>query len=356
MRGVWKGRNRGGISSAEPGGGKTQRWGPTSRRAIFVEETYRGVGGWGKTKKLHSPETGKRIYRRRPSSEWRRVEIPEQRIVSEESWNRTHERLTLVQELFGLREGKGRGRGAASPYVFTGLLVCSECGGSIPIVSGRCRKREDSRYGCSRHAQRGDSVCKNALLVRRLELERQLLAGLEERVWHPEVVDYTLTRFEEQLGKAHAARGQGNSDLRRQATDLERSIANQLRGLSDGYSVAITEEIAKLEGQLATVRERIKASNPSTLKLQMRDTPRLVETRLRNLSALWDGEPRIVREEIAKHVQNITLKPVCRTYIATGIWDWLGVLGGAAAIGVPRARPVHNSPSPSIAFQIYGAA
>jgi len=36
------------------------------------------------------------------------------------------------------------------------------------------------------------------------------------------------------------------------------------------------------------------------------------------LSVLWDGEARIAREEIAKHVQKITLKPVFRTYVATG--------------------------------------
>ena len=87
--------------------------------------------------------------------------------------------------LFPTRKGKRRGRAAASPYLFTGLLFCAECGGSITIVSGRCRKREDSRYGCSMHAQRGDSVCKNSLLIRRQELERQLLAGLQERVLHP---------------------------------------------------------------------------------------------------------------------------------------------------------------------------
>ena len=50
------------------------------------------------------------------------------------------------------------------------------------------------------------------------------------------------------------------------------------------------------------------------------------------------GEPRLAREEIAKHVQKITLKPVLRTYVATGIWDWLGVLGGAATMVVPGAR------------------
>jgi len=128
-----------------------------------------------------------------------------------------------------------------------------------------------------RHAQRGDSVCRNALLIRRMDLERQLLAGLEERVLHPDVVDYTLSQFEEQLGKTLSARSQGNADLHRQAGDLDRNLANQLRGLSDGYSPAITMEIAKLEGQLAAVRARIKSSSPAILKSQMRDTRRFVE-------------------------------------------------------------------------------
>jgi len=40
------------------------------------------------------------------------------------------------------------------------------------------------------------------------------------------------------------------------------------------------------------------------------------------------------REEIAKHVGKITLKPMLRMYIAIGVWDWLGVLGTAGAIVV----------------------
>jgi len=42
----------------------------------------------------------------------------------------------------------------------------------------------------------------------------------------------------------------------------------------------------------------------------MHDTRNFVQTRLQNLGALWEGEPRIAREEIAKHVQKITLKPM----------------------------------------------
>jgi hypothetical protein len=50
----------------------------------------------------------------------------------------------------------------------------------------------------------------------RQDLERQLLASLEARVLHPEVVAYTLRRFEEELEKALATRSQGDADLRRQ--------------------------------------------------------------------------------------------------------------------------------------------
>ena len=175
-------------------------------------------------------------------------------------------------------------------------------------------------------------------MVRRPDLERQLLAGLQERVLHPAVVDYTLKRFEEELGKALTSRSQGDSDLRRQTAELERGIANQLHALNDGYSPAITKELARLESQLESVRDRMQVSDPLRVKLQLRDTRRFVTSRLRDLSALWGGEPRIAREEIAKHVQKIRLKPMLRTYIATGTWDWLGVLGGAAAMVVPGAR------------------
>src|SRR6266480_5069895 len=224
-----------------------------------------------------------------------------------------------------------------------------EAGWDPFIAAGRCRKRADSRYGCSMHAQRGESVCKNGLLVRRLDLERQLLAGLQERVLHPEVIEYTLNRFEEQLAKTVAARRQGDADLRRQAAELERCIANQLRGLSDGYSPAITEEIANLERQLATVREQLRASDPPAVKLQMRDARRFIEHRLRSLDALWEGDPRVAREEIAKHVQRITLRPMLRTYVATGVWDWLRGLEPAATMVVPGARHerIATSASPS---------
>ena len=311
--------NRDGIASPQPRPGRPQSWAQSSVRHILLNERYRGVVVWGKTKKIRSPE-GKRVQRRKPESEWRRREIPEQRIVSDELWKRAHERWELVKQLYGVHPGKRRGRAASSPYIFSGLLYCSECGGSITIVSGNCKKRGDSRYGCSMHAQRGNAVCKNNLLIRRKDLERQMLAGLQERVLHPDVVAYTLKRFEEELAKKLASRNQGSADIR----ELERKAANLTRSLADGYSPSIRAELAQVERQLAGARARLKVSDPQSVNLQVRDTRKFVESRLSDLSALWEGEPRLAREGIAKHVQKIILKPTHRTYVASGIWDWLG--------------------------------
>ena len=128
--------------------------------------------------------------------------------------------MQIAQRLYGFESTTGErrkrsGRAAGSPHIFTGLLVCSECGGSITIVSGSWKKREE-RYGCSMHAYRGGSQCGNALLMKKSVLEQRLLMGLQERVLHPDVVRYTLRRFEEELGRI-AKREEDSGLARRKA-------------------------------------------------------------------------------------------------------------------------------------------
>jgi len=56
----------------------------------------------------------------------------------------------------------------------------------------------------------------------------------------------------------------------------------------------------------------------------MRDTRKFVESRLSNLQELFSAEAVVIRAEIAKHVQKITLTPEGCMYIASGSWDLLG--------------------------------
>jgi hypothetical protein len=184
------------------------------------------------------------------------------------------------------------------------------------------------------HSSRGGKVCSNSLLVARRALEEQLLAGLQQRVLHPDVVAYTLRRFEEELTKVLRSNRSDLDARRRHSQTIERKIANLTRALSDGYSPAITNELPQLERQLADAAGRLADSEPTAIERRMRNTRRFVESRLADLQTLFGAEAVAIRAEIAKHVQKITLTPEGRTYVASGTRDLLGV----AAWMVPGAR------------------
>lgn len=79
----------------------------------------------------------------------------------------------------------------------------------------------------------------------------------------------------------------------------------------------------------------------------MRDTRRFIEHRLRNLSTLWEGEPRIAREAIAKHVQKIISQTSgWRVYSygdlgLAGSTGQRGYYGGAGGGNWTERLPVH---------------
>ncbi len=181
----------------------SRSWCPSSIRTILRNDRYRGRVIWGKTVKVRA-KSGKRIYKRTPPDKWVVRELAEQRIVSEDLWKSVQNRTERVKQVYGEigRKGGMQGRSVSSPYLFSGLLKCSECGANISVVSGRWRWRSDVVYGCPQNTFRGPSVCTNSVRVFRRALESRLLDGLQEQIMRPEVVDYVLERFEAELVKA----------------------------------------------------------------------------------------------------------------------------------------------------------
>jgi site-specific DNA recombinase len=321
--------NADGILSPQPQRGRIQHsWCPSSVRTILYNERYRGHVVWGKTKKIRSPKTGKRIYERLPKSEWKVREIAEQRIVSDELWNAVCERRRLVHQLYSAdsaRPGIMRARAVGSPYVFSGLLQCAECGGSITVVSGCWAKRQDVRYGCSMNSSRGRHACKNNLLISRRDLEQQLLAGRQAKVLHPDVVEYTVQRCVEAIerqAKLHA--GEAGQLLRRRAV-LEREVQRLTDAIALGRNAQpLLDAIAARQSELAGISAKLANAQLSSVQLRVRDLRRFVEERMRELRSVMNADPVCIRAEIAKHVRKITLRRESGSYTATGTWDFLG--------------------------------
>ena len=181
----------------------SQSWCGSTVRVILHNTRYVGQVVWGRNHKVQDPTTGRRVARpREGETPIRGADAPHPRIISDELWLAVQSRQELVKALYhdsGKRAALLRSKAMNVRYLFSGILKCKTCGSNMQIISGRGRNHNNQVYGCPLNFGRGDSVCSNRARVRRGRLERQPLAGLQEKVLREEVIDYVLNRFESQL-------------------------------------------------------------------------------------------------------------------------------------------------------------
>ena len=141
--------------------------------------------------------------------------------MAEELWNAAHAQIRRVNEKLGRARLGGLQRTEQSrQYLFSGLLVCGECGSRMVIISGR-GKRGYVKYGCPSHRYRG--VCANRLTMRQDRLEEQMLGAIETRILTPEMIPYTVQRFTQELEKRL-------SEMRKQAGQSSPALSTKTRG------------------------------------------------------------------------------------------------------------------------------
>ena len=125
-------------------------WGPSTiygnwRRGtgILNNELYIGRLVWNCLRYIKDPDTGKRVSRLNPQSEWIVQGVPELRIVEDELWSRVkdkHKAVRIARK--PLQDGNTLGARKRPPYLFSGLIKCGACGGGCSMISA-------THYGCS---------------------------------------------------------------------------------------------------------------------------------------------------------------------------------------------------------------
>ena len=321
--------NAEGVTAPQPQKGRFSRsWCVSSVRHILLNNRYTGKAIWNTRRKVRVPETGKRVFRPRPQSEWVTAEVPHLRIVSDELAFAVKRRLETVKIMFG-REGSGLTVGPKR-YLFSGLLRCALCGGSIALVSGRGRHGAD-RYGCSLHHQRGDSVCTNHCLVRRDELEESLLRGLRDSVLRTEVVDYIVVQMERALRERFDRLETELQRMRERKRQVELEIARLVQAIADGQpSQSLMTAIGERERELSAITDRLLEPRPGSLRATLEELRTFALSRLtsiRHLIAHPDSVDQ-ARAVLAKHFGQFTLEPAMRdgkpSYVAHGRVDFFG--------------------------------
>lgn len=218
------------------------------RLGLLHNELYIGREVWNRRQWIKDPDTGKRRYVERPAAEWRVREVPELRIVDAPTWEAVRRRIAANQ---GLRSRSGRG--AAPRTLFGGLLRCAACGGPMTAIDAR-------RYGCAAHRDRGPAVCAASTTVRRVDLDRRLLADLRAELLEPATLREVRQAVRQALAAHQQAARAGQDDERARLQALEGEIARLVDAVAQlGLSEALRARLGAAEAERDALASRAAA-------------------------------------------------------------------------------------------------
>src|SRR3546814_19290041 len=128
------------------------------------------------------PDTGRRVSRLNPQSEWIVQEVPELRVVDDALWDCAKQRQTELAKRYGASIKSVRAHHAnrlrgmhRKRHLLSGLLTCGACGGSYAILV-------KDRYGCSTHYRR--RACTHGHTIRREPGRPSWRARVCQAGWH----------------------------------------------------------------------------------------------------------------------------------------------------------------------------
>jgi site-specific DNA recombinase len=230
-----------------PQGGE---WGPSTIHGnpkrgtgILNNELYIGKLVWNRLRYIKDPDTGKRVSRPNPESEWVIQDVPKLRIVDKYIWEAVRERQqklandpasgTSANFLCDRRRPK---------HLFTGLIKCGCCGGGYSMISKHL-------LGCTNARNKG--TCDNWINIRRDTLEASVLNGLDKHLMEPELFKDFCEEFTREVNKARmdarVSIGAAGAEIRKIDRELEKILDLYLK---DALTVDMVKERgAKLEAR-----------------------------------------------------------------------------------------------------------
>src|SRR5258706_10912021 len=244
---IAKNLNRQGI--AGPHGGP---WSPSTiygnakrGTGILNNELYIGRLVWNRLRYVKNPDTGKRVSRLNPATEWMRKAVPGLRIVCDERWADAKQRQENSRHAV---RTAGNPAGARRPqYLFSSLTKCGVCGAGF-IMTGK------HRLGC--FGARDQGRCDNHLTIRRDEIETRVLAALQEKLLRQDLFEEFCDEFTREMNRLRMEHRANLSTAEREIERIEVRRKKLIGMVMDGVPAAEVKDemIAN-----AARREELKA-------------------------------------------------------------------------------------------------
>jgi site-specific DNA recombinase len=184
---------------APRGGGASGTWKRGAVLRLLTNERYTGKQIWGQRQTVRKPGSRKVVARPVVREQQVVADRPDLRIISDALWSKAQARRHANRVANEQRRQAGgnliSGRVGAlhGKALFTGVMRCRVCGGSISIVNSRTVNGVVySYYGCYDAHRNGVAGCSNRATARAEHADPLLLSRIQSELTRPETVDYIM--------------------------------------------------------------------------------------------------------------------------------------------------------------------
>jgi site-specific DNA recombinase len=254
--------NAEGISASRGGTWcMTAIYGDTKRGiGILANPIYVGRQVWNRSRWEKHPDTGRRIRKERPESEWVTSELPELAIVDDATWRAVQARLGGSRQPHYGAPKPGR----QPRHLLSGILRCGMCGGPLVVV-------DRYNYACSTHKDRGDAACASRLRVPRTETEAALLAGIKAEL----LSEAAFQRLQRSVAAELKRVAPDLEGMKRKLATAERERDNVMAAIRAGIITPTTKaDMIRAENEVKTVQrelEQMRGFQPAQMLPRLRD-------------------------------------------------------------------------------------
>lgn len=210
---------------------------------ILRNNLYRGVMVYERTHKVYHHKTRRRLIRSNPLSQWRSIDVPHLRIVSDAQWEAVRHRFSQFDGVIASKQRRPK-------RLLSGLGRCSVCGGGWIVYSR-------SKWGCANWKARGG--CDNARSISTREYERRALGQLQAILLDTDATALFLERYNESLRRRLAEAASLRAPLERRVTDLRDRVRRLIDAIADGGSEfpEIRDRLRTAKAELADTERRL---------------------------------------------------------------------------------------------------
>ena len=263
---------------AGPFGGK---WSPSTLyghakrgTGILNNELYVGRMVWNRLRYVKNPDTGKRVSRLNPASEWITTDVPHLRIIPDDLWSAAKERQKHTRHAVTTT---GKLSSANRPrYLFSGLTKCGVCGAGYIMGSA-------NRLSC--FGARDQGTCSNKLTIRRDEVEARVLNALQEKLLRQDLFEEFCDEFTREMNRLRMEHRASLSAAERAIERIEARRKKLVESIMEGVPASeVKDELRanaarrdELSAQLAAADEPPPLLHPGMAELYRQKVTNLAQ-------------------------------------------------------------------------------